>query len=66
MNWFEQQASIAERQLAAMVSDHKHEVYEHNLEQTVRSLMQKLDERDQEIARLRELINNLTREESRG
>jgi hypothetical protein len=63
MDWFEEQKAIAARQIAAMTSDHAHKTYEHSLEETVRSLMSKLDERDLEIARLRELITNLTKED---
>jgi peptidoglycan hydrolase CwlO-like protein len=63
MNWFEEQRRIAERQIAVMVEDQKHEVYEHSLEEAVRSLMHKLDERDQEIAALRQKIQSLTKEE---
>lgn len=64
MNWFEHQAEIAERQIAAMVNDQKHEAYEHSLEEAVRSLMHKLDERDAEIAALRQKIQSLTKEET--
>ena len=63
MNWFEHQAEIAQRQIAAMEADFRHEVYAHNLEEAVRSLMQKLDERDQEIVALRQKIDSLTKEE---
>lgn len=64
MNWFEHQAEIAERQIAAMVNDQKHEVYEHSLEEALRSLMHKLEERDAEIAALRQKIQFLTKEEA--
>lgn len=59
MNWFEHQVEIAERQIAAMVSDQQHEKYEHSLEETVRHLMHKLDERDKEIVRLRAEIEEI-------
>lgn len=64
MNWFEEQRRIAERQIAAMVEDQKHEVYEHNLEEVVRSLMHKLEERDHEIATLRQKIQFSIKEEA--
>lgn len=38
--------------------------YAHNLEEVVRSLMHKLEERDREIAALRKQIESLTEEES--
>jgi transcriptional regulator of NAD metabolism len=60
MNWFDEQRAIAERLVAVMVEDHKHEVYEHNLEETVRGLMHKLEERDREIVALRNKIHTLT------
>lgn len=63
MNWFDEQKAIAERLVAVMVEDHKHEVYEHNLEETVRGLMTKLGERDREIAALRERLQTLTEKE---
>lgn len=59
MNWFKHQAEIAERQIAAMVSDQQHEAYEHSLEETVRHLMHKLEERDREIARLRAEVEEI-------
>lgn len=64
MNWFEHQAAIAHRQLAAMERDFKHEQYEHSLEEAVRGLIQKLEERDREIAALRQKIESLTKEEA--
>lgn len=64
MNWFEHQTAIAHRQLAAMERDFQHEMYEHNLEEAVRSLIQKLEDRDREIAALRHKIESLTKEEA--
>lgn len=60
MNFWDEQRAIAERLVAVMEQDFKHEMYEHNLEETVRGLMQKLAERDAEISRLRQ---SLPREE---
>lgn len=66
MNWFEHQTEIAHRQLAAMERDFKHEAYEHNLESALRGLIQKLEERDREIAALRQQIESLTKEDASG
>lgn len=63
MTWFDEQRAIAERLVAVMVEDNKHEIYEHNLEEALRGLIQKLEERDKEIAALRDRIHTLTAKE---
>lgn len=59
MNWFDEQKAIAERLVAVMADDFQHEQYEHSLESAMTGLIRKLEERDQEISRLRAEIEQI-------